>query len=471
MNIPPINLKDSYKIDHVHQYPKGTTKVYSNLTARYAHDPDIKEYVVFGIQYLLIEYLQRQFNANFFAKKKQDVLRDYKRRIDGILGKDAVNIDHIAALHDLGRLPVHIKALPEGTLCPIGVPCMTITNTHDDFFWLPNFLETLISTTLWGMMTSATTALRFRKLLQAGADVTSDETEMVNWQCHDFSMRGMFGVEAAAMSGAAHLLFFTGTDCIPAIDFLEEYYLADSDAELIGGSVPATEHSVMCMDGAAGEYDTYKRLLTDVYKTGIVSVVSDTWDYWTVIEEYLPLLKPTIIERDGKLVIRPDSGDPVQIILETIPKLWDIFGGTINSKGYKQLDPHIGLIYGDGINIKRAETIVLGLLNLGFSSTNVVFGVGSYTYQYVTRDTLGTAMKATYGEVNGEAREIYKDPKTDSGIKRSAKGLLKVTGDKELIQQVSWQQEELGMLRTVFLNGRIEKTTLKEIRERLGWIK
>lgn len=292
-------------------------------------------------------------------------------------------------------------------------------------------------------------------------------------------MRGMFGNEAALISGAAHLLSFTGTDTIPAIDFLEKYYGADCEKELIGGSVPATEHSVMCMGGQDCEIETFSRLIDTVYPRGIVSVVSDTWDYWRVFDSILPKLRDKILRRDGKLVIRPDSGDPVAVIcgdgdtLGSVERLWNIFGGTTNDRGFRELDPHIGLIYGDSITLERARAITEGLEKKGFASTNVVLGIGSYTYQYNTRDTFGFAMKSTYGEVNGKGVNIFKAPRTDSGIKKSAKGLLSVespldlNGDIWLKEEVGWH-EEGGLLETVFLNGHPTKfQTLAEIRARL----
>ncbi len=469
MNISPLLMKDFYKVGHVHQYPPGTTKVYSNLTARFARDSDITHHVVFGIQYLVTEYLMRQFNSNFFAVPYRRMMAEYQELLDATLGP-GIDISHIGRLHNLGFLPIHLKALPEGALCPIGVPCLTITNTHPDFYWLPNFLETLISAVLWPMMTSATIAHRFRRLFDDYAARTSDAPEFVDWQGHDFSMRGMFGMEAAAMSGAGHLLSFTGTDTISAIEFLRDYYYADLQNSVVGGSVPATEHSVMCAGGQDDEMGTYERLLTDVYPTGIVSVVSDTWDYWKVIDEHLPALRERVMARDGKLVIRPDSGDPVENILITVPKLYATFGGTVNSKGYKQLDPHIGLIYGDGINYQRAQAIMAGLAENGFASTNVVLGLGSYTYQYNTRDTLGFAMKATYVEIDGVGRAIFKAPKEDAS-KRSARGLLGVAmanGEYQLFEDVTPESEVRGALRTVFRNGTPrDPITLNAVRARL----
>lgn len=513
---------DFYKTNHYQMYPEGTTKIYSNLTPRKSRLPGVKEVVVFGIQYFLIEYLIKQWKNNFFDLPKNIAVNAYKRLMNNTLGKDAVSMEHIEKLHDLGYLPLKIKALPEGTLCPIGVPCLTITNTVDHAFWLVNYLETILSCTVWQPMTSATIAYQYRKLLNKYALETTGSTEFVQWQGHDFSMRGMSSLESACLSGAGHLLSFTGTDTVPAITFLEQYYFANSNSELIGSSVPATEHSVMCMGLKDGEVSTFSRLL-DLYPAGILSVVSDTWDLWNVVKRggICEQLKDKILARDGKLVIRPDSGDPVDIICGTgtnpiynadkfkygenttnlpewkgvIELLWDIFGGTINKQGYKVLDSHIGAIYGDSITLERAEAICERLKAKGFASTNIVFGIGSFTYQYNTRDTFGFAVKATYGEViecgegrectcsaqfpegcvhpDSVGREIFKDPITDSGEKKSARGLLRVDyneqGQLTLYQQQTKEQEEKGALRTVFLDGNIVKSySLAFIREKLS---
>lgn len=482
--INPLMYTDFYKTDHRRQYPEGTTEVYSNLTARGSKIESIDHIVVFGIQYFIMEYLIRRFNRDFFYEPKEIVINEYKRRLDSSLGEDSVPLDHIEELHDLGYLPIEIKALPEGTMCPLRVPCLTIKNTLPNFYWLTNFLETLLSNSLWGMMTSATISSKYKEILLNWANKTSDNIDFVDFQGHDFSMRGMWNIEASCMSGAGHLLSFVGTNTIPAIDFLERYYNARTSSALIGCSVPATEHSVMCLNGDNSEIETFERLITKVYPKGIVSIVSDTWDYWKVITEYLVELKDTINNRDGKVVIRPDSGDPVKIVcgdqtsdIEHVKKgsiemLWDIFGGTINSKGYKELNPHIGLIYGDSITLDRANEICKQLEQKGFSSTNIVFGIGSYTYQYNTRDTFGFAVKSTFGKVNDVGKPIYKKPKTDDGLKNSAKGLLCVDYDKNnklvCFENVSSDREKQGLLKTVFKDGYLKtETTLNEIRTRL----
>ncbi len=490
MYINPLTAIDFYKADHRRQYPQGTTEVYSNFTARSGRlakvlkDTYDNKIVFFGLQYFIKEFLIRAWNECFFNKPKAEVVSSYKRRMDQSLGKDAIDVAHIASLHDLGYLPLIIKALPEGARVPIGVPVLTIVNTHPDFFWLTNYIETIISSYLWKPTTSATTAYEYKKLLTDYAVKTGSSKEFVQFQAHDFSFRGMSSLQDAALSGAGHLTSFFGTDTVPAIDLLEDYYHANAEQETLGCSVPATEHSVMCMGMRDGELATFRRLITEVYPAGIVSIVSDTWDFWKVVTEYAVVLKEIILQREGKVVIRPDSGDPVKIIAGdpdstpgspeykgAIECLWDIFGGTVTDKGYKLLDSHIGLIYGDSITLERAIDILQRLAEKGFASTNVVLGVGSYTYQYVTRDNFGFAMKATSGVVNGERRDIFKDPNTDSGTKKSAKGLLRVerVGNQLVLHdQQSEEQEQQGLLKVVFKDGKLmQSISLAEIRKRI----
>jgi nicotinamide phosphoribosyltransferase len=565
-NFMPFFYADYYKTSHPFQYPEGLEMIYSNMTPRSSRVNGQDKVVVFGIQYFVKEYLIKQFNENFFNRPKQEVLDEYQRIMDNTLGKGAITVDHIAKLHDLGYLPIKLKALPEGTMCPLKVPVLTIRNTHVEFAWLTNYLETLLSNITWLPMTSATTAHIYREVFNKYADETVGDRSCVQWQGHDFSMRGLTSIESACTSGAAHLLSFTGTDTIPAITFLEEYYGANTDNELVGGSVPASEHATCCIGSVSnenGEIGLLERIITEVYPKGIVSFVSDTWDFWAVLTDFLPRLKDKILARDGKLVIRPDSGDPVRIIVgdiypdytkncttledaqawawddltekimdetphgehgESNPEcifkfqdkyyriygdiewnrhdkqyyymdgntmqgcdevqltpdqkgaievLWEVFGGKVNELGYKELDPHIGLIYGDSITMERQKQILEGLKQKGFASNNVVLGIGSFTYQYCTRDTYGFAMKATYGEVLGKPYNIFKDPKTDDGMKKSAKGLLAViksaNGSLELKQEVTWDVEASGELQTVFFNGKLEnETTLAEIRGRLN---
>lgn len=480
----PILAIDGYKAGHIYQYPEGTELVYSNLTPRSNKLSNVPgdKVVFFGLQHFIKSFLEEEFAINFFSKPRNEILAQYKRRMDKYLGKDAVGTDHIASLHDLGYLPIRIKALPEGTLVPMGVPVLTIVNTRPEFFWLTNYLETILSASLWKATTAATTAFAYRQLLEDFAEQTGGNKDFVSWQAHDFSFRGLSGLEDAELTGAAHLTSFYGTDTIPAIDLLEDYYNANVDNELVAGSVPATEHSVMCMGGKETEIQTFRRLITDVYPHGIVSIVSDTWDFWKVVTEHVQTLKSEILARDGKLVIRPDSGNPADIICGdpaaeqgtpahkgAVECLWEVFGGTTNEKGFRTLDSHIGLIYGDSITYERAENILHRLAQKGFASDNIVFGVGSFTYQYVTRDTWGFAVKSTYGVINGEEVEIFKAPKTDSGSKHSAKGLLSVVSNEDG-ELVLVQGEELAscLMRVVFEDGALlVDDSLEAIRQRL----
>ena len=470
----PTLLCDFYKISHRIQYPKNTTLVYSNFTPRNGkyYKGFNKKVKVFGIQYV-IKSINDLFKEEFFNQALDKVLNDYSRVVKYCLNTANPDTEHIKQLWQLQFLPLEFNALPEGSLVNYGVPVLTIKNTHPDFFWLVNFLETWISSDLWMMCNNATLANDYRKLCDNYALKTCDNNSHVDFQCHDFSFRGMGSKESAMLSGMAHLSEFKGTDTIPAILAMEYYYGKNIENELVGTSIPASEHSVMCAGGKNTELETYRRFITELYPTGLVSIVSDTWDFWAVLTDILPQLQDKIMARDGKVVIRPDSGDPVDIICGTdrecigenylaeqkgaIEVLWDLFGGTINEKDYKVLDSHIGLIYGDSITLERAQEIFRRLEAKRFASSNVTFGIGSYTYQYNTRDSQGWAMKATYCEVDGKGIEIFKEPRTDTS-KKSAKGLLRVEKIEDnfiLHDCQTIEQEKQGELKTVFLNGKI----------------
>lgn len=492
MKINPLLLTDGYKTGHHQQYPEGTTLVYSNFTPRSnKYAPKGCDKVVSFGQQMVMKQINEAFRDDFFNRMKSEVCGEMKRELSMYLGTD-YDVTHFEKLHDLGYLPIHVKILEEGTLVPMRIPILTIHNTHPDFYWITNYLETIISNLLWKPTTSATIAHQYRKVLTKWQEKTDAERAwFIDWQGHDFSMRGMDSIDATISSGLGHLTSFSGTDSLPAIGGARKYY---GETGFVGGSVNATEHSVMCSGGKDDEVGTFRRLL-QTYPTGILSVVSDTWDLWKVCTEHVVTLKEEILARDGKLVIRPDSGDPVDIVcglnsnpnpcksidgLDSDPEikgvielLWDVFGGTVNEQGYKVLDPHIGAIYGDSITIDRAEEICTRLEAKGFASTNIVLGVGSFTYQFNTRDTFGFAMKATYVEVNFEGREIFKDPITDDGMKKSATGLLyvgkgDVSGELKLFDKVTWETEAKGQLKTLYLDGNFEMiTTLTEIKNRL----
>lgn len=546
MKSNPLNQIDFYKAGHVFQYPKGTTEVYSNFTPRscrlapvlrHGPVPFDGKVVFLGMQGFIKSFLQDSFNDEFFKKDKASVVAKYKRRMDTSLGKGAVSVKHIEELHDLGYLPLEIKALPEGSLVDLKVPLFTVRNTHPDFFWLVNYLETALSNSIWKPTTVATLSREYRRLLDHYARETGVPVEGNAWLAHDFSSRGMSGMADAAMSSLGHLLSFTGSDAVAAIDYAEDYYNANADDEFIAGSIPATEHSVMSISGEQDELETYRRLVTEVYPSGLVSIVSDTWDFWRVLVDYSSKLKQEILSRTpneqgmAKVVFRPDSGDPVKILtgyrfgvvssvkhdLEMLDAmangveavfdvsankyyectahdtgwttefelkelrecevrgavecLWDIFGGTTTSKGFKVLNERVGLIYGDSITLERANAILARLKEKGFASNNVVFGVGSFSYNYLTRDCFGFAMKATSGVVAGKRVDIVKDPVTDSGVKKSARGLLRVEHNGSsfvLHEQQDHIGEAAGALRSVYRDGKLlVETSLSEMRARV----
>jgi nicotinamide phosphoribosyltransferase len=479
---------DAYKLSHWAQYPPRTTRVYSNFTPRYSRIDGLEHVVFFGLQAFLKDWCETAF-GDFLGLPEDVAVSAYGDRVASIIGPSDDDFERVRELHQLGYLPLEFRALPEGTLAPLRVPLLTVENTHPDFYWLTNYIESVMSAALWHPITSATLAWRLRELLNEWAMRTTGSTQAVAWQGHDFSLRGLEGIAPAGSSGAGHLLSFTGTDSLPALDFVDTYYgddLSSSDSAngLVGGSVPATEHSVMCAGGDENEEETFDRLL-GLYPTGIVSIVSDTWDLWKVVTEILPSLHQKITARAGKLVIRPDSGDPARILLgepsapDGSPQHLGLarllaaeFGTTTNEQGYELLDEHVGMIYGDSITFERAEEICSGLEALGFASTNVVLGVGSYTYQYVTRDTLGLAMKATWAEIDGVGHDLYKDPVTDDGGKRSAVGRLSVTpdesGELRLVERATPTDEERSLLEPIWRDGTFLRTwNFSDVRRRL----
>lgn len=541
-NLVPFNLADFYKTGHPSMYPAATTKLVANFTPRSAkYAPVLKELfddkvVWFGLQGFIQEFLIDLFDKEFFRKPKGQAVRKYQRRMDTALGPGAVAASRLEALHELGYLPLEIRSLPEGSRVDIKVPPVIFINTHPDFPWVATYFETLFSCETWKPSTVATIAFEFRKLLDYFAQLTGTAPEFVGWQGHDFSMRGMSGVHDAMRCGAGHLLSFTGTDTIPALDYLEDFYGADADNELVGGSIPASEHSVMALrilltlqrlrrDPANADLDepalrrkaelaVVREFVTQDYPAGMVSIVSDTFDFWNVITVIARELKADILARtpdalgNAKVVFRPDSGDPVKILtgytadelecaagqpLEddvgrytvkatgvriteaerkgAVECLWEIYGGTTTSQGFKLLDTHVGLIYGDSITLPRARDILLRLAAKGFASGNVVFGIGSFVYGMNSRDTFGYALKAIYAEVDGEAVDIYKDPATDDGTKKSAKGMVRVEREGDcfvLYEQQTPEQAEGGALVPVFRDGELlVRQSLAEIRERL----
>lgn len=536
----PLFQTDSYKLSHRGFMVPGTEHIYSNGTPRNFHylpvnkeDFDNKV-IFFGLQRVL-KKLDKQFHKKFFKLKKDKAIGQLRRLFDAYLGQNAVPMEHFEELHDLGYLPIRVKALPEGVRVGPKVPVFTIVNTDPRFAWLTNYLETVISCELWKPMTVATIIAEYRKLVNDFARKTTGSIAGTEFQIHDFSYRGMSNTEDAATSGSAFLLSSCGTDNIPALHAVEKYYNGDVTKEFIGTSVPASEHSLASAGIAVdGELETIRRWITQDYPTGIVSVISDTTDFFRVVTEYAKALHDNIVNRKpnelglAKVVFRPDSGNPVHIVAgyrilelddEAIEDVWNAgyevvrtcgnvffkletyqsggelavrlgkkiteaeaigaveclareFGTTQSATGYKLLHERVGLIYGDSITLERAKEIFVRLEEKGYASTNIVFGVGSFTCQYLTRDSIGFAVKATASVVDGKLFELSKDPITDDGTKKSAKGLLRVeleNGEYVLYDQQTYDQERTGELTTVYENGFMwDCHTFQEVRDRVA---
>jgi nicotinamide phosphoribosyltransferase len=476
---------DGYKIGHRKMLAPGTTKLYGTWIPRSTkHAPKgVNRIVSFG-QQLAVRWLNDEFTENFFKLPKDEAMK-FGKDMSMYLGMD-YDASHFSALHDLGYLPIRIKSLPEGIETPANVPHMTFINTVDGFAWLTLYLETIISSLAWKPSTSASIALQYKRNLTEWVMKTDAANAwLIPFLAHDFSARGLSPWDMLS-SGLGHATSFRGSDsiiCIPG----SRYFYDEPENEVAINSVNASEHSVSttCIF-TMGESEMIKYFM-DQYPTGILSIVSDTFDLWQLITKFLPENKEQIMSRDGKLVIRPDSGDPVDIICGTntrpnfvpmypnhpevkgvIELLWDIFGGTINEQGFKVLDPHIGAIYGDSITLARQTEIYERLASKGFASTNIVLGVGSFTYQMNTRDTLGFAAKGAWFEANGKGFDIYKDPVTDDGTKKSLKGLISVDADFTVHTQCTAEQEQTGILQTIFEDGKyFNQTTLTEVRSKI----
>ena len=488
-----ILLSDFYKQVHASQYDERITKLVNYYTPRSTRIVDWQEVPVIGIQKWIKEYLIDNFNKNFFNLPLNDVLSMYQYVISETLASEYVDIGRITSLHNLGYLPLEIRALEEGTMCPIGCPMIEVSNTHDDFAWLVNNIETIELSELWYPMVTACVGKEYRKIANEYYNLTCDDPELARSAFSDFGFRSLIGQEGANKASLGFLLSFNKTATIPAIWNIYQNY--GDNIKSIGSGMASTEHSVMCssfsIDG--DEITSIKRLLK---RKGKLSMVSDSYDYWNLVNNLLPQCKEEILSRDGTLYVRGDSGDPVEIVTETVFRLWEIFGGTINSKGYKVLDSHIRAIYGDGITQRRAIRIYNILMQKGFSVENVALGIGGFsmliregeckcgetTYSGFTRDTFGVAIKTTWGEYQISEKigayqgfDIFKDPKTDTNkLKKSQKGCCVVN---DITGELLWEdgytltqahQHPNNILKPLFLNGELLRTTtFNEIRNRL----
>lgn len=479
-------LADGYKHVHAEQFPKGLTKLVSYVTPRMSRLKSQDYMILFGLQGFLKTYLIDYFNDNFFNCPKDYVISEYIKVMDIMLGKGNYGVEKIEKLHELGYLPLEFRALPEGTKVPMHVPCIEISNTHPDFAWIVQWVESLLSSEIWKTCIHANVGYSYRKIVDKYYDLTVDDSFPHSKAISDFGFRGMSCLQEAMKASSAWLLSFSGTATIPAISYLEQNYNCDNNKEIFATNAISTEHAVMASNYSVdGDETTFiKRLLTEIYPNANFSMVSDTYDLFNLIDNLLPQCRDEIMKHNGKLFIRPDSGNIVEIAVETVEHLYRLFPGENNSKGYKTLDNHIGCVYGDGVTQERAKKIYQILLDKGFASNCIVFGAGSFSFNGLeedgklvpyTRDTFSVAIKATYGVVNGKDIFIFKNPKTDkgygNGFKKSQKGLCHVhlNSKKELTYKDEYTLGNIpddNLLQTIFKDGKfLKEHTLKEIRK------
>ena len=493
----PLLMIDFYKAVHSEQYPKGMTCIYSPGTPRLSRLAGIDEVTYFGGQSFCKEYLIEAFNKYFFNRHEHEVVREYNRILTHTLGPNTYNPEKIVKLHQLGYLPIAVYTIPEGMATKIGVPQTVFVNTHPDFAWLTNTLETAYSSYIWHIQVSVEVGKRYRKIVQKYVDKTCAEGTRVAKMLGDFSMRGQHGYESAMRSSAGWLTSFLNTATVPAIMWLEDNYNCDCTKEEVGFGAISWEHSTVTSNYALdGDEETnLKRALNEIYPNHNFSYLTDSYDHDNFMENVIVNCKEEIMNHNGTILFRGDSGDPVQVITSMIFRLGDVFGYTVNEKGYKVLPNYVRAIYGDGITFTRCERAYQILEENGWAANNIVLGVGSFSFMGIeeivtnydsngnaqpgtkmgpyTRDTFGYAIKATYGEDRyGEPVMIYKQPKA-LAWKKSPKGCIKVALDGQSYTDGHTFHEAHGkdvenLLQLVFKNGEmVTETSLAEVRERM----
>lgn len=446
---------DSYKASHWLQYPKGTEYISYYIEARRGEF----DVVMFGLQAFIKEYLLKPISQQDIDEAeivlKAHGLPFYKEGWQYLLEKHQ------------GYLPLKIEAVPEGTVLPVGNVVCQITNTDPDFFWLVGYLETALLRTIWYPSTVASLSYLCKKQIKQALIKSADDLSSLDFQLHDFGARGASSLETVALGGLAHLVNFKGTDSVSALLAAKRWYNVN---EMPAFSIPAAEHSTITAWGKEREVDAYQNMVEQFAGEGkLYSVVSDSYDLWNALEHiWGEQLKDMVIEKGGRLVIRPDSGNPIEIVCKTLEILAEKFGYRLNQKGYKVLPDYLRIIQGDGINPKSLPQILDAIMEKGFSVENVNFGMGGGLLQQVNRDTMSWAMKASAICINGQWQEIYKDPIT-SQSKRSKKGVLALVKSANNWKTIKLSElnGQTNQLQTIFLNGKLYfEQTLTEIRHR-----
>jgi nicotinamide phosphoribosyltransferase len=447
-------LADAYKYSHYKLYVPGTTKIYSYLESRGGM---FDETVFYGLQYFLKEYLQGP------AFTQEDI-EEAEELLDEVFGRkgvfDRTKFEYILSQHG-GRLPVKIKAVPEGTAVPVKNVLMTIENTDPQCFWLTNFLETLLMQ-VWYPSTVSTLSREIRKTVEHYFELTADDTSKpaIDFVLNDFGFRGVSSVESAGLGGSAHLTSFMGSDTVYASSFAKKYYHATKS---YGLSVPATEHSIMTLLGQKGEREIFDHVL-NAYPGGILACVSDSYNIFQAVGELWGReFKDRILQRNGTLVIRPDSGDPQQTLLAVFDLLFDRFGFTVNTKGYRVLPRQVRVIQGDGVDYESIQSIYKTLTAKKISAENLALGMGGALLQKLNRDTQKFALKCSYAEVNGQGINVQKSPvEMDAAgvltpsFKASKAGRLKLIEQRDELKTVAESEYGEDILQTVFENGELK---------------
>ena len=474
---------DAYKETHWLQTPDKTEIIYSYLESRGFSNPnvqpvyeyllslniplpevekeikkysesmiDIKETIFYGLQIILKKY----FVGKVLTK---DMIEEADAFCKGVFGQDYFNRDgwiYILNKYD-GRLPILIKAVPEGTIVPIHNALMTVENTDEKVPFLTNFCETMLMQN-WYPITIASIGYAIKNIISKWAVVSGGTVSP--FHLNDFGFRSVSSLESAGIGSSAHLVNFMGTDTLEGVRYADYYY----DGGICGHSVAATEHSTTTIYTKKGELEAYRTFIKKFPKS-ILSVVSDSWNIYEACKMFGTVLKEAILARDGKFVVRPDSGNPITVSVEVLDILWEYFGGTINEKGYKVLNPKIGVIYGDGINMNTIDKILENVVKNGYCVDCIVFGMGGGLLQQINRDTFKFAFKCAAGKINNFWRDVYKQPFTDSG-KNSKRGRMKlIKNNGSLITVAKMEYDDDNIMQPVFKNGELLRDfTFNEVR-------
>lgn len=444
---------DSYKHSHFLQYPENAQYISSYIEAR---DEDV-DIVFFGLQTLLMKW-----EANPVTSQVIEEAASYLDPHGVPWNREGW--EYIRTQH-AGKLPLSIEAVPEGTVVRGKNVLVQVTNTDPQCAWLVSFVETALLRAVWYPSSVATLSRECKKVILKYMEETSESVSGVEFKLHDFGARGATCEEAAGLGAAAHLINFKGTDTLSGLRVAREVY----GEHCAGFSIPAAEHSTITSWGKPGEVDAYRNMIRQFGGQGkIFAVVSDSYDLeYAVRHLWGEELKKEVISNGGTLVVRPDSGDPVSIVRDTILALMDAFGCEFNSKGFKVLPPFLRVIQGDGINRDSIEAILAEMTRHRLSADNIAFGMGGALLQGVVRDTYKWAMKASAICIQGQWRDVFKDPITDPG-KRSKKGVLALVKEDGVWATV--RKDELGErfnhLTPVYAGGLVKFSLFPEIRRR-----